>query len=324
MNKSTKIDLHFLQEFENGLNPAKATNKSFDFEILGYGEISTVFGINTGENESWAFKRLPLFKSLKQASDYVEFYKTYNNKLEEIGLNLPECGGFAVTGHNGIFVAYLMQKRLNGKSIAHNLLHQLADNQITVLLQLVLEQVLKVWEHNQKHPELILGLDAQISNWALKDYDEKNISLNENSELFFIDTSTPLMQKDKIEQLDAELMLKSAPGFIRPLLRWFFLDDVLTRYYSFRDITIDILANFIKEQRKDLIELSLPIVNRFFEQHFEIIKEKPLLEKEVFGYYKEDKLIWSIFLATRRFDKFVQTRIFRKRYEFILPGQIKR
>ena len=132
MNNSNKIDLNFLQEFENGLDPAKATNARFNFEILGYGEISTVFGINMGENENWAFKRLPLFKSFKQADDYVAFYKGYNHKLEEIGLNLPESDGFAVSGHNGIFVAYLMQKRLNGKSIAHKLLHQLPDNQISL------------------------------------------------------------------------------------------------------------------------------------------------------------------------------------------------
>ena len=66
MDRSTKIDLNYLQEFENSLNPANATNSSFNFEILGYGEISTVFGIDTDENANWAFKRLPLFKSLKQ------------------------------------------------------------------------------------------------------------------------------------------------------------------------------------------------------------------------------------------------------------------
>ncbi|RLD61481.1 MAG: hypothetical protein DRI95_14190 [Bacteroidetes bacterium] len=324
MNKSNNIDLNFLQEFEDGMNPANATNSSFNFEILGYGEISTVFGIDTDENANWAFKRLPLFKNLKQAEDYVEFYKSYNHKLEEIGLNLPECSGFAVKGHKGIYVTYLMQKRLNSKSIAHKLIHQLPDNQITVLLHLVLNEILKVWKHNQKHPDLVLGIDAQISNWALKDYDEQNINLSENSELYFIDTSTPLIQKNNLEQLDAELMLKSAPGFIRPVLRWFFLDDVLTRYYSFRDIAIDILANFIKEQRKDLIKISLPIINNFFKEHFDIIKENPIKEKEILSYYKEDKLIWSIFLATRRFDKFVKTKILRKRYEFILPGQIKR
>lgn len=324
MDKSTKMDLSFLQQFEDSLNPAKASNKTFDFEILGYGEISTVFGINTDKNDNWAFKRLPLFKSLKQANDYVGFYKSYNKKLEEIGLNLPEYDGFAVKGHKNICVAYLMQKRLNSKSIAHKLLCQLSDNQSIEVLKLILGQVLKVWVHNQEHPELVLGIDAQISNWALKNYDENNITVNGNSSLYFIDTSTPLMQKNKVEQLDAELMLKSAPGFIRPILRWLFLDDVLTRYYSFRDIAIDILANFIKEQRKDLIIICLPVINNFFEEHFEIIKEKPINEKEIFSYYKEDKLIWSIFLAARRFDRFIQTKILRKRYEFILPGQIKR
>ena len=318
------MDIKRLQEFENHLNPAKATNSRFAFEILGYGEISTVFDIKGEAFSGWAFKRLPLFKSLEQAENYVNFYKTYNRKLEETGIRLPKYEGAAVKGHKGIYVAYLMQERLNGKSVAHKLLHILPDNRILILLELVLKEVLKVWQFNRKNTGLILGIDAQISNWALKDFDEDNPQLSENSILYFIDTSTPLMQKNGVEQLDAELLLKSAPGFIRPVLRWFFLDDVLTRYYSFRDITIDILANFMKEQRKDLIDKSLPVVNRFYEQHAAIIGEKALQAKEVYDYYKEDKLIWSIFLATRRFDRFVQTKIFRKRYEFILPGKIKR
>ncbi len=318
------MDLQFLQDFENHLNPAKAINKKVSFEILGYGEISTVFDIKGEAFSGWAFKRLPLFKSLEQAKNYVNFYKSYNQKLEEIGISLPKYDGKAVRGHRGIYVAYLMQERLNGKSILHKLLHVLPDDEIPVLLELVLKKVLKVWEFNKKNTGLVLGIDAQISNWALKGFDENNVHINENSELYFIDTSTPLMQKDGKEQLDAELLLKSAPGFIRPILRWFFLDDVLTRYYSFSDISTDILANFIKEQRKDLIELCLPVVNRFCEQHYNVIGEKSLHAKEVYDYYKEDKLIWSIFLTTRRFDRFVQTKIFGKRYEFILPGEIKR
>jgi hypothetical protein len=318
------MDLQFLQEFENHLNPAKATNTKFAFEILGYGEISTVFDIKGEAFSGWAFKRLPLFKSLEQTENYVNFYKSYNQKLEEIGISLPKYDGKAVKGHRGIYVAYLMQERLNGKSILHKLLHVLPDDEILVLLELVLKEVIKIWEFNKKNTGLVLGIDAQISNWALKGFNENNIHINKNSELYFIDTSTPLMQKNGVEQLDAELLLKSAPGFICPVLRWFFLDDVLTRYYSFRDISIDILANFIKEQRKDLIELSLPVVNRFYEQHYDVIGEKFLQTKEVYDYYKEDKLIWSIFLATRRFDRFVQTKVLKKQYEFILPGKIKR
>ena len=48
---------------------------------------------------------------------------------------------------------------------------------------------------------------------------------------------------------------------------------------------------------------------------FELLVEK---------YYKEDKLIWSLFLAFRKLDRWLKTVLFRKRYEFILPGKIKR
>jgi len=50
----------------------------------------------------------------------------------------------------------------------------------------------------------------------------------------------------------------------------------------------------------------------------------PLTKTEVDKYYKEDKLIWMVFLGLRRLDRFFATRLLWKRYEFILPGKIKR
>jgi hypothetical protein len=46
--------------------------------------------------------------------------------------------------------------------------------------------------------------------------------------------------------------------------------------------------------------------------------------EEVKRYYREDKLIWRLFLLFRRMDRWLTTRVFGKRYEFILPGKIKR
>ncbi|HJL84873.1 MAG TPA: hypothetical protein QGG35_05660, partial [Candidatus Marinimicrobia bacterium] len=43
----------------------------------------------------------------------------------------------------------------------------------------------------------------------------------------------------------------------------------------------------------------------------------PLKVEEIEKYYKEDKFIWTLFLAFRRFDRWLKTTIFRKRYEFI-------
>jgi hypothetical protein len=42
------------------------------------------------------------------------------------------------------------------------------------------------------------------------------------------------------------------------------------------------------------------------------------------GFFKNDAFIWSLFLMLRRFDRFVKTKIFMQRYNFILPGAINR
>ena len=53
-------------------------------------------------------------------------------------------------------------------------------------------------------------------------------------------------------------------------------------------------------------------------------KEKPLSAGEIEKYYRTDRMIWALFLAFRRIDLFIKTKILMKRYEFILPGKIKR
>ena len=50
----------------------------------------------------------------------------------------------------------------------------------------------------------------------------------------------------------------------------------------------------------------------------------PLTLGEVNHYYREDKMLWRLFLAFRRIDRWLKTRLLRRRYEFILPGRIQR
>jgi len=122
-----------------------------------------------------------------------------------------------------------------------------------------------------------------------------------------------------MEQLDPELLLQSAPGFLRWILRLFFLDDVMNRYYDRRQVYIDLAANLHKEQRPDLIPVMLKIINRNKPETM-----PPLTEDEINKYYKEDKRIWTLFLAFRKIDRWLTTKLFRKTYNFILPGKIKR
>ena len=93
----------------------------------------------------------------------------------------------------------------------------------------------------------------------------------------------------------------------------------MTRYYIPRLVFMDLIANLHKEQKPELIEPAIELVNAKLPHD-----QAPLTKTKVDKYYREDKLIWIVFLGLRRLDRFFTTRLLWKRYEFILPGKIRR
>ncbi len=317
---SRQSTTHFLQEFEKGFDPVKPERSGVPVCILGYGEISTVIAFDLPELKDLAFKRLPLFSSEQEAEDYCRLYLEYNRLLTSIGIDTPPSDAYKVKGHRGLHVAYLSQKRLDGLSIGNKALHSRSDAEIETLFGLVLDKMLALWQNNGQDPKMQLGLDSQISNWAIKDFDT-DTPINHETTLYFIDTSTPFIRKDGMEQMNPLLFLQSAPKPMRWVLRKFFLQDIMDRYYDFRLVAIDLLANLFKEQRPDLIDTLIGVVNA---KGGEFLSGKALEYKEVERYYREDKFIWKLFLSARRADRFIQTQLLGNRYEFTLPGKIRR
>ncbi len=300
-------EIEILEKFEKELIPHQPEKSPIKPKIIGYGEISTIFKIEG--LEGFAFKRLPLFKTKKEAEGYEKKYKRYTEFLKEAGINLPEDKTFIVDVGRLPISLYIAQKELPSESIGNKLLFKLSNDEIKGLFEKIIREMKKVWIFNkEKKGEVELSIDGQLSNWALVD-----------GKLFFIDTSTPLFRLKGKEQMDPEPLLKSAPGFLRWILKLFFLDDVMNRYYDERLVYIDFIANLYKEQRPDLIPITLEIINSSLSDGL-----SPIERKEIDKYYKEDKMIWSLFLSFRKFDRFVKTKLLAKRYEFILPGKIKR
>lgn len=300
-----------LFEFEMGLNPQNLKDSTIPATIIGYGEISAIFQI--AHNSLVACKRLPLFSDRLSAEKYTRLVHDYCDLLAESGLCLPEYKTFIIEPPNRPVAVYIAQRRLPQDRFGHQLLHTFEPGKIHSLIELIITEISKIWHFNHDHhPALELALDGQLSNWVL---------VEEQSKLtvHYIDTSTPMFRKKGVEQLDPELFLKSAPGFLRWILRLAFLKDILNRYYDQRLVFIDLAANLFKEQRPDLIAMAIEIMNRQLGPD-----QKPLTVTEVKKYYREDKLIWSLYLSFRRVDRWLTTKIFRKRYEFILPGKIKR
>ncbi len=304
------LSQELLYEFENGLNPQKPEESEIPAKIVGYGEISAIFELEA--DKGTVYKRLPLFDSESAAERYEQMYQEYCHLLETAGMFLPvhRTRIVSVPGHP--VTLYIAQKKLPANNFVHNLIHQLDRESGLSLIEQVIREIVKIWEVNETDKsDIKLAIDGQLSNWV-KDQDN-------DKRIFYIDTSTPIFCREGLEQLDPELLLKSAPGFLRWIIRLFFLKDVMTRYYVPRLVFTDLVANLYKEQKMQLIEPAIDIVNDYLMDN-----QARLTKAEVDKYYKEDKLIWSLFLGLRRLDRFITTRVLFRRYEFILPGKIKR
>ena len=86
--------------------------------------------------------------------------------------------------------------------------------------------------------------------------------------------------------------------------------------YDVHAVYVDLVANLYKEKHPALIPLCVQLINERTGQG--------LTEKEIADYYREDKFIWSLFLAMRRFDRWLHRHVWRRQYQFILPGRIER
>jgi hypothetical protein len=320
-----QVDVELLKKFERGLDPAHPEQSKIPAKVLGYGEISTIFQIQSDSVKDLACKRLPIFQTRDEVERYEKIYREYNEVLEKkVGIKVPAYGFAWFTSDAGRITAFDVQQKLPSASICNRAIAKLNSNDVRSLFLLILKELKKLWAYNEASPKQALGIDGQISNWAIPDFDPANPRINPGMGLLYFDTSTPLMKKDGVEQLDPELFLRSAPSFMLWLIRWLFLEGVMTRYYDARLVTIDLIANFYKEQRPELIPDLVKAANDFYAGEGASLSVKPLTEKEIESYYKEDATIWIVFLALRRFDRWLHKYILRKPYVYILPGNIKR
>ena len=317
--------LDLLRRFEQGLDPKEPECSLIPATVLGYGEISTVFAIDGGGLEGLAFKRMPLFQDAAEIQAYQAAYEEYSRLLQqEVGLHLPVHGFATLPSETGRPIFYIIQQRLPSASIGNKALRLLPDEMAMLLVRRILQEMHPVWQFNARQDHLQLSLDGQISNWSISGFDADHPRLDGGARLLYFDTSTPLFRIDGQEQVDAELFLRSAPSFLAWILRLLFVEDVVNRYYDFRRVAIDLVANFYKEGCPELIPGVLEVVNDFFRSEGAALGIQPIDAEEVRSYYREDALIWTLYLSFRRIDRWLQTKLLGRDYPYILPGKIER
>jgi hypothetical protein len=322
-----QINKGLIQEFENTIDTNNPDRGNIPIKILGYGEISLVFEL-INDLSPIAYKRLPIFDSESQVNRHIAAYNKYHEILSKLGINIPDEDSIWIRSPQQKIALYCAQEKVPSESIGNRIIHgNITRKDLQTLLLLIMRKMSKIWLYNHRSKKITVGIDGQISNWSLVGYNPKNPRISENDSLLYLDTSTPMFRINGLDAMEAVLFLKSAPSFLRWLLEALFLDEVVGRYYDFRLVAIDLLANLYKEQKPELIPESIRIINEFFSEEVDLLNIAPISYKEIHEYYNGffgDKQIWVIFQNARRMDKYLQTRMLRKTYDFYLPGRIKR
>jgi len=306
------VEEEVLREFEEGLNTKYPEKSKIPAKIIGLGEICGTFLIDHEKLKPFAFKRLPIFSSNEEVEEYEKILKEYIEILRnDVGIRVIDTDGIKINTSDGRIVYYVIQKAYPQSKIGNLYIKTISKEKVIALLNSVFSELKKVKEFNEKSKNVKVGFDGQISNWVVET-DESSEGIN----LLYLDVSTPLYRKNGREMLKADLFLKSVPPIINRIVKSMFLQEILDRYYDFRLILIDLIGNFFKEGISELIPEAIDIANNFL--------ERKITFEDVKSYYRRDAFIWSLFQFLRRTHRFLKTNLLRKRYEFILPGKIKR
>jgi hypothetical protein len=291
------IDSSALVEVEADVQRALDTGDSSSLCVLGRGEISLVLG-HPADEPRWACKRLPPFPSAGAADRYEHLLARYLDELRRRGVDVLDTEVRRVPGAGSADVLYCVQAALPASSLAVGLVRS-GDDRTPALLAEIVETAVEVVDDR-------VGLDAQLSNWAL--LDERSI---------YFDVTTPLLRtEDGTAELDADVFLASLPWPMRSPVRRFVLPGIIDRYHRPRVVVLDLAANLVKERVDHWIPTVLDAASGRV--------DPPITEDEVRRDYRSDARTWRAIQALRRADRSWQRHLRRRTYPFLLPGRLDR
>ena len=294
------IDIPFeqLALLETRVQHALATGDDSALDVLGYGEVTLVLRLDTGQG-AFACKRLPVFPSRQRFERYRRLLEDYLRGLREAGVTVAETALWPSVLPSGAIVAYCVQEALPAGRLCSRLLHTedraWADDFFERFLDAVDAAVTPY-----------RGLDAQASNW-----------MDVDGRLVYLDITTPMLRDARgREQLDVRLFFTSLPWALRDPVRLTMTSSIFDKFYSPRGVVLDFLGNLHKERLDALIPT--------FVEHAKTRLDQPLAAAEVAAYYRGDARMWELIQRLRRADRFWHRRIRRRTYPFLLPSAVDR
>jgi hypothetical protein len=271
--------------------------------ILGYGEITTVFRLDTSVG-AFACKRFPVFYEQAAAEAHRELVGRYVEELGATGLRVLESSFMAVPLPGGRIALYLVQPILDPSRIGPAFFRSLDVGSAT-------ERFGEILHALKGSVSERLAPDGQLSNWVFLD-----------EGLAYLDISTPFIRgADGRELCDWEVLSSSVlGGLLRPLRPYYFskIPETVAFYYSRRGQVLDFLGNLRKERLDHLIEAFLPVANEVLEL------SEPVTYEDVKRYYNGNADFYALLMIFFRANRLFHRWILRQTYPNFIPPKIAR
>lgn len=287
-----------LQQLEAGLDPAHPVGVT----VLAYGEVSAALLVPGLEGK--VAKRMSGFAHHAMAWAYCDLVGDYIAALRADGISVVDTEVVLVDRPSRTPVVYLVQPLL--ADLGHRVLHSVSDAELTEAITVVLDQV---WTLHRRTDPTEVAIDAQLSNWSFTDPREPVL----------LDVGTPFMRRNGKHLFDVEIVLSAMPPGIRSYYRRGVAAAYMDDYFVPRLVAVDLLGNFIKERATRRLPEGIVAANDWLDTH----GLEPVQRSEVDEYYRKDAAALELFLRVRRADRTVR-HLFRRDYDFILPGRVAR
>ncbi|MBN1534149.1 MAG: hypothetical protein JXA20_15870 [Spirochaetes bacterium] len=302
-----------LTEFEKGVDLYAPEGGPLGCRILDYGEVTVVITLEAIPGK--ALKRMSGFVSEAEALEYVEEEMRYLQLLRDRGITPLATECCAVTGKTP--VVYLVQELIPRERLGNHILRSEPIERVAASIEAVLDCIASCVRYNREAAQGVeAAADSQLSNWYFP---------GEGGTPLLIDVGSPITRVGGKVYAFTRLFYRSFPWPLSSLVRLLgAVESYFNEYFDLRLAILDLLGNFYKEQAAARIPQCIEAVNAWLARHPEGASVKPVTLGEVKKYYGKDAALLELMFRVRQYARFVRNRIFRGRYDYILPGRIKR
>lgn len=304
-------DRSAFRAFARELNARAGAEPTVKF--LGFGEISTALTLDgtrvaartdprTHKPIRLVYKRMAKFRSRERAEAALTLYREYNTILRDgCGLNLPWFGDMLLPTEDGQWRMYATQERLPSEWIGTGALRALPVDGCVALTRRIWQEYTKVWDYDAALPEgaLHIGLDGQITNWAIVGFDPAHPRIAGDEDVLFLDTNMPFMLRNGKPVTDHHIIAHRSPGLLAKALDPL-IDPGLAKYHKIRMVMLDYISNCGVQHRPDVQQALVDLANEMRTGELARFEIDEITYEQVKKYEKNDVNTFKLLRSMNR------------------------